>query len=233
MSMQFSPEDIARIRDDIRLLIRRADVHEESLEGLVRAIETEVRDAEAALSHALSGEAAIAAEWQTVCAARLSRSRLNADAAKRACVSGRQQQVIARRLHGRLADRSEVGRIWTGAPAVLVVDDAEDLRELVAYVLRDAGFVVRTAVNGVEALFAAYEMQPAVIVMDMKMPLLDGIEATRLIKATEATRHAKIIAHTADPSLPDPVVQRLFAAVLPKPSPPDVVLTAVQSAASL
>ena len=60
---------------------------------------------------------------------------------------------------------------------MLVVDDAEDLLELVAYVLRDAGFVVRTAVNGVEALFAAYEMQPAVIVMDMKMPLLDGIEA--------------------------------------------------------
>ena len=64
MSMQFSPEDIARIRDDARLLIRRSDVHEESLEGLVRATDTEVRDAEAALSHALSGEAAIAAEWQ-------------------------------------------------------------------------------------------------------------------------------------------------------------------------
>ena len=50
MSMQFSPEDIARIRDDVRLLIRHADVHEESLEGLVRATDTEVRDAEAALS---------------------------------------------------------------------------------------------------------------------------------------------------------------------------------------
>jgi CheY-like chemotaxis protein len=233
MSMQFSAEDIARIRDDARVLIRRADVHEESLEGLVRATDTEVRDAEAAFSHALSGEAAIAPEWQTVCEVRLSRSRQNADAAKRACVSARQQQVAARRLHGRLADHSDVGRMWTGTPAVLVVDDAEDLRELVAYVLRDAGFVVRTAANGVEALFAAYEMQPAVIVMDLKMPLLDGIEATRLIKATEATRHAKIIAHTADPSLPDPVIQRLFVAILPKPSPPDVLLTAVQSVANL
>ena len=84
MSMQFSPEDIARIRDDVRLLIRRADVHEESLEGLVRATDIEV-----------------------------------------------------------------------------------------------------------------------------------------------------IIAHTADPTLADPVIQRLFLAVLPKPSPPDVVLTAVQSVASL
>ena len=109
---------------------------------------------------------------------------------------------------------------------MLVVDDAEDLRGTGR--LCPARRRVCRANGGerFEALFAAYEMQPAVIVMDMKMPLLDGIEATRLIKATEATRHAKIIAHTADPSLPDPVVQRLFAAVLPKPSPPDVVLTA-------
>jgi CheY-like chemotaxis protein len=41
---------------------------------------------------------------------------------------------------------------------------------MVALVLRDAGFLVRTAVNGLEALMAAYEMQPAVIVMDMTMP---------------------------------------------------------------
>ena len=99
-------------------------------------------------------------------------------------------------------------------------------------VLRDAGFIVRTAVNGLDALIAAYEMQPAVIVMDLTMPVLDGIEATRLIKSTEGIRHAKVIAHTGNPSLPDLLVQQFFTAVVPKPSPPAVVLAAVQNAAA-
>jgi two-component system, cell cycle response regulator DivK len=116
--------------------------------------------------------------------------------------------------------------------AVLVVDDVQDVRDLVALVLRDAGFVVRTAVNGLEALLAAYEMKPAVIVMDVTMPVLDGIEATRLIKATEEIRESKVIAYTGNGSIPAPV-ERWFVAVVPKPSPPDVVLAAVQNAVSL
>jgi CheY-like chemotaxis protein len=90
---------------------------------------------------------------------------------------------------------------------------------------------VRTAGNGLEALFGAYEMQPAVILMDMTMPVLDGIEATRLIKATKATRNARVIAYTANPPLADVLARRLFVAVLPKPSTPDVVLAAVQNVA--
>ena len=58
MSMQFSPEDIARIRDHARLLIQRSDVHEESLEGLVRATDTEYATPKPR-SLPLSGEAAI------------------------------------------------------------------------------------------------------------------------------------------------------------------------------
>jgi hypothetical protein len=74
---------------------------------------------------------------------------------------------------------------------VLVVDDYGDVRDLLARVLEGAGFLVRTAANGLEGLIAAYEMRPAVIVMDVSMPVLDGIEATRLIKAGEATRDAR------------------------------------------
>ena len=99
-------------------------------------------------------------------------------------------------------------------------------------VLRDAGFVVRTAANGLEALIAAYEMQPAVIVMDMTMPVLDGIAATRLIKATEAIRHAQSLPTRAIRRFADALVQRLFAAVLKKPTTPDIVLAAVRNVAS-
>jgi CheY-like chemotaxis protein len=100
-------------------------------------------------------------------------------------------------------------------------------------VLRDAGFVVRTAANGLEAFIAAYEMQPAVIVMDMTMPVLNGIEATRLIKATKSIDHARVIAYTANTLLPEILIQKYFVSVLPKPSTPDVVLAAVQNVAAV
>ena len=80
--------------------------------------------------------------------------------------------------------------------AVLVVDDYGDIREIVADLLQNAGFIVRTAADGVEALLAAYEMRPSVIVMDVSMPVLDGLEATRLIKACAVTRDARASSRT-------------------------------------
>lgn len=117
--------------------------------------------------------------------------------------------------------------------AVLVVDDYGDIREVVAEVLRTAGFVVRTAANGLEALLAAHEMRPAVIVMDLSMPVLDGIAATKLIKAHEATCQTRVIAYSATPPLDDRVGQTLFTAVLQKPATPAVLLATVQHVASL
>jgi two-component system, cell cycle response regulator DivK len=102
-----------------------------------------------------------------------------------------------------------------------------------ARVLESAGFVVETAANGLEALIAAYEMRPGIIVMDVSMPVLDGIEATRLIKAGEATRDARVIAYTGNPSFDIKPAQTLFAAVLTKPATPDAVLATVQYVAGL
>jgi CheY-like chemotaxis protein len=112
--------------------------------------------------------------------------------------------------------------------AVLVVDDYADSRESLAMVLHNAGFIVRTASNGLEAVIAAYEMRPAVIVMDVMMPVLDGIEATRLIKAIDELHDACVIAYTAKHSLDPKTSEELFAAVLKKPASPDVVVAAVQ-----
>jgi CheY-like chemotaxis protein len=53
-----------------------------------------------------------------------------------------------------------------------MADDYQDLRELLSRVLRDAGFVVRTAANGLEPLILAHETRPSVIVMDVSMPVL-------------------------------------------------------------
>ena len=95
--------------------------------------------------------------------------------------------------------------------AVLVVDDAADIREPVAVLRREAGFAVRTAVNGLEGLLTADEIRPDVIVMDRTMPVLDGIEATRLLKSTEAPRQSRVIAYTwtqLDPAPARAVVRR-------------------------
>ena len=96
----------------------------------------------------------------------------------------------------------------------------------------DAGFHVRTASNGLEALLIAYEMRPAVILMDVTMPILDGVEATRLIKAIDEIRQARVIAYTGRPATLDDAATALFAAVLPKPSSPAAVVATVRQHAA-
>jgi CheY-like chemotaxis protein len=117
--------------------------------------------------------------------------------------------------------------------AVLIADDYGNVREVLASVLQNAGFSVRTAANGLEALLTAYQMRPAIIIMDVSMPVLDGIEATRLIKASEAMRHARVIAYTGDPVQGDSRMKTLFAAVLQKPATPAALLATVRHVASL
>jgi two-component system cell cycle response regulator DivK len=146
-------------------------------------------------------------------------------------VGARQQHAAALQLLAHLGDDHGPGRQRPNA--VLVVDDYGDVGEVLAGVLEDAGFVVRTAANRLEALIAAYEMRPGVIVMDVTMPVLDGIEATRLIKAGEATRNARVIAYTGNPSFDESPTRLLFAAVLHKPAAPHALLATVQQVAGL
>jgi CheY-like chemotaxis protein len=229
-------DDGDRICSEAGRLVRRAAAHEARLQGLVRAAETELREAETALARALVEVPAGSGKWERMCSARIDWLRDHTDSARQTCAGARELHIATRRLLRQPDDRSDDGDTpeFAGqAASVLVVDDVEDIRELIALVLRQAGFVVRTAVNGVDALIAAHEILPAVIVMDMTMPVLDGIEATRLIKATDATRKAKVIAYTASPSLPEGPTKRLFVAVVQKPSTPDAVLEVVQSVATL
>ena len=64
------------------------------------------------------------------------------------------------------------------------------------------------------------------------MPVLDGIEATRLIKAAEETRDARVIAYTGNAVGADSRVQKLFAAVVQKPATPAAILATVQRVAA-
>jgi two-component system, cell cycle response regulator DivK len=224
MSLRSSSEQLADLRDDARLLIERTGDQQVQLEALVASAEFDVRQAEAALFQAGDVD-----QGRRLLSAQLHRSEAGAATARRLWVSARQQHAAACQLLAHLGD--DHGPRPQRPTAVLVVDDYGDVREMLAGVLEDAGFVVRTAANGLEALFAAYEMRPGVIVMDVTMPVLDGIEATRLIKAGEATRNARVIAYTGNPSFDESPTRPLFAAVLHKPATPDAVLATVQQCA--
>lgn len=67
-------------------------------------------------------------------------------------------------------------------PMVLVIDDQPGIRRLLTEVLSEEGYEVATAANGYEGLQKAKELNPSLILMDMKMPGMDGIEALREMK---------------------------------------------------
>ena len=64
--------------------------------------------------------------------------------------------------------------------------------------------------------------------MDVTMPVLDGIEAARLIKASAGTRHMNILAYTAKPEVCEGELGQLFVDVLPKPTTPEALVGAVR-----
>ncbi len=80
---------------------------------------------------------------------------------------------------------------------LLITEDKLENRLLLQEILLPLGFEVREAVNGREAVEIFEQWQPHLIWMDIRMPIMGGKEATRLIKATEAGAQSKIIALTA------------------------------------
>jgi len=82
-------------------------------------------------------------------------------------------------------------------PYILVVDDFPDGREVLAEYLQFRGFSVNVAGHGQEALDLAFATTPALILMDLAMPDMDGWEATRALKADPRTKDVLIVAVTA------------------------------------
>ena len=80
---------------------------------------------------------------------------------------------------------------------VLVVEDQEDNRQILRDLLANVGYEMIEAQNGEEALIAARTQSPDLILMDIQLPILDGYEATRRIKAQADLRHIPIIVVTS------------------------------------
>ena len=80
---------------------------------------------------------------------------------------------------------------------ILVVDDEPDIRELLVYHLKKAGYSVYTASTGAEGISEAIKCRPDLIIMDIMMPQMDGIEACRIIKNMVAFKNTIIVFLTA------------------------------------
>jgi two-component system, cell cycle response regulator DivK len=80
---------------------------------------------------------------------------------------------------------------------ILVVEDTEDNRRIMRDLLTSAGFELIEVEDGEAAVRAAAEHRPDLILMDIQLPVLDGYESARRIKADPALRHIPIIAVTS------------------------------------
>lgn len=80
---------------------------------------------------------------------------------------------------------------------VLIADDRETNRQLLSQLLESVGFKTRSVVNGEEAVNVLREWKPHIVLMDMTMPVMDGYEATRIIKSSPDLNDMPVLALTA------------------------------------
>src|SRR6478735_4165112 len=113
---------------------------------------------------------------------------------------------------------------------VLLVEDNEDNLLIYSTILRHSGFTVLEARDGQAGIETAKRELPGLILMDVSIPLIDGLEATRRLKADPATKAIPIIALTAHALATDQqkAIEAGCDAYISKPAEPRVVLAAVK-----
>lgn len=88
----------------------------------------------------------------------------------------------------------------TKAPTILLVEDTEDNRQMMRRLLEMSGYKVVEALNGREAIEAAFRVRPQIILMDLSLPFIDGLAATRQIRSNADMDEVPIVAVSAHDS---------------------------------
>ena len=114
---------------------------------------------------------------------------------------------------------------------ILVVEDEPDIAELVKYHLDKAGFPARVVADGKQALDLIVREQPALVVLDLMLPGLDGMEVCRRLRASPATRGIPVIMLTAKAEEVDRIVGLEMGAddYVPKPFSPRELVARVKA----
>jgi len=96
-----------------------------------------------------------------------------------------------------MTDRARVERgTLSLADTILVVDDEPRIRELTQMILEDKGYRVITAENGVEALLKAERETPDLVLLDVVLPGISGVEVCRILKSQAKTRSIPLVMFT-------------------------------------
>jgi CheY-like chemotaxis protein len=141
-----------------------------------------------------------------------------------------EQSRLAGTILQRLAGPVDAGS--TAGPVILIVDDSQEARESTALLLEDSGFRVITAANGLEALIIAHYARPAVVLLDLMMPILDGLQTARLLSESPSTWRVKVIAYSGRADMFSKRLPGTFTAILSKPTTPEELLGLVQQHAA-
>src|SRR5437588_4518551 len=110
---------------------------------------------------------------------------------------------------------------------ILIIDDQQDVIDLLMLHLQKAGFALSTATDGAAGLRLAREESPALIILDLMMPKMPGLEICKVLKTDAATRHIPVLILTAKAEEIDRIVGLEFGAddYVTKPfSPRELVL---------
>jgi CheY-like chemotaxis protein len=112
-------------------------------------------------------------------------------------------------------------------PSVLLVEDDPDTRHMYATCLDVMGFEVREARDGLEGVRCAQAVHPDVVLMDVAMPRMDGLEATRRLKNNPETASVPIVILSAFTTLQDRerALEAGASEFLPKPCDPETLAT--------
>ncbi len=227
MAYAFDSHSFGQLLDDAERLVTCARDHEHRLATLVSLLEGAAVGVTATAGSPVSATAS-GLEGATTAVDVGAASDLLASISQLRAVAGDSRQLAETILARLVGNRAVIGSSPGLRARVLVVDDSDTSRETTATILEDAGFDAMTANNGLEAVIVAYYARPSVVLMDVTMPVLDGLEAARLIKASPVTRDMKVIAYTATPDVFETPWTRWFVDVIPKPASADAIVSSVQ-----
>lgn len=139
------------------------------------------------------------------------------------------KHVLDKQLSAHIPEKKEKYTTLRGA-RILLVEDNDINQQIGSEMLSSLGAVVDIAANGVEALEKVERSQYDIILMDLQMPLMDGMEATRLMRARSELAEVPIIAMTADAmkGVKEKVLEQGMNAYITKPFEPSQLYAVLQ-----
>jgi DNA-binding response OmpR family regulator len=115
------------------------------------------------------------------------------------------------------------------AVRILIVDDDPTIRSVLEALLEDEGFMPITAANGQEAVTIVRDDPPALVLMDLMMPVMNGVEAARTLKSEPETANVPIIAMSAGFILRESIDDLLADSIISKPFDLDALIANIRA----